>query len=299
MSSTAFNLASIDVRDLTGMVVKQGRNAIGKGSSADVWKAKYSRSGHRPVDVAVKILRSTSLSDKRVAEKFIRKLLREARVWSTLNHPNVAGFIGIYYEQIGGHRIPCLVSHFYEKKTLSDNLANLTERQRVKFFYQVLSGLAYLHRKNVIHGDLKPTNVLVDRSSTAVLSDFGFSRVLEASGFTTSSTISPGTIRYMARELLDPKCTTTAPLATMQSDIWSAGMTGLEILSGVIPYHGILANHELIFHICCRSGRPNQDLHPRVTKNQWKLLTDCWAEENERPSADQLAKYWEKNYLTV
>jgi len=178
----------------------------------------------------------------------------------------VAGFIGIYYEQIGGHRIPCLVSHFYERKTLSDNLAGLAERQRVKFvrflrlirndlylrmsgqFYQVLSGLAYLHRKNVIHGDLKPvsahvqclcrmlnscdtlqTNVLVDQSFTAVLSDFGFSQVLEASGFTTSSTISPGTIRYMARELLDPKSTTTAPLATMQSDIWSEGMTGLEV----------------------------------------------------------------------
>jgi hypothetical protein len=54
-------------------------------------------------------------------------------VWSTLNHPNVAGFIGICYEQVGAYSVPCLVSHFYEQKTLKDNLDGILEGQRVKF----------------------------------------------------------------------------------------------------------------------------------------------------------------------
>ena len=76
-------------------------------------------------------------------------------------------------------------------------------------------------------------NILVDQHSSAVLADFGLSRVLEASGFTTSSMKAPGTVRYIARELLDPKPNTKA-LATIQSDIWSAGMTGLEVCSCIL-----------------------------------------------------------------
>ncbi|KAG1782024.1 kinase-like domain-containing protein [Suillus placidus] len=294
-----FDLANINVPDLTGMVVTTGNFAFGRGSFADVWTGIYTQSGHRPVTVAVKILRPALLSDRRLAAKTLRKILREAKVWSTLNHPNVARFIGVYYQgEMGGYRTPRLVSVFYEKRTLKDNLGYFqNQRQRLKLLRQFFSGLAYLHRKNVIHGDLKPTNVLLDNSFNAVLTDFGLSRVLEASGFTTTNIKAVGTFRYMARELMNPTYpSATAPLPTLQSDVWSAGMTGLEILSGIVPYADKIGEGKLIYCICQQRRIPNKFLYPQVTDGAWSMLMACWGDEGMRPAVSSLVKYLDDCY---
>ncbi|KAG1760104.1 kinase-like domain-containing protein [Suillus occidentalis] len=111
---------------------------------------------------------------------------------------------------------PSIVSEFYEGRTLKNNQAHIqSDRQRLKLLRQ-FSGLAYLHRNYVIHGDLKPTDVLLDDSFNAILTVFALSCVLEGSGFTTTYIIPVGTSRYMARELLNPVCpSTTAPLPTV------------------------------------------------------------------------------------
>ncbi|KAG0708610.1 kinase-like domain-containing protein [Suillus ampliporus] len=289
-----FNLANIAVLDLTGMVVTTGDKEIGRGNFADVWKGTYTRPGHRPVVVAVKILRSALFSNRRLAEKTMR---REAKLWSTLHHPNVAQFVGMYYQEMGGYTTPRLVSTFYERRTLKDNLGNIQDNQRLKLLRQFFSGLAYLHHKKVIHGDLKPTNVLIDDSFCVVLTDFGLSRVLEASSFTTTSPQAPGTFRYMARELMDPSShSITAPLATVQSDIWSAGMTGLEILSGAIPYVDKREDGELIVYICGRRGIPSRRLYPQVTNGQWSMLMACWADEGHRPAVSELIDHLDTHY---
>ncbi|KAG1878875.1 kinase-like domain-containing protein [Suillus subluteus] len=293
-----FDLANIYVPDLTGRVVTTGNHAIGRGNFADVWKGIYTLPDGRVTTVAVKILRPALLSDRRLATKTIRKILREAKVWSTLNHPNVARFIGVCYQQeSGGYCIPLLVSVFYERKTLKDNLGYIqNDHQRLRLLRQFFSGLAYLHRKNVIHGDLKPTNVLLDDSFNAVLTDFGLSRVLEASGFTTTNIKAAGTFRYMARELMNPTYhSMTAPLPTVQSDVWSAGMTGLEILSGIVPYADKMGDGELIYCICQR-GIPNRHLYPRVHSETWSMLKACWEDEGRRPAVSDLIRYLDGLY---
>lgn len=298
-SLMTFVLAHINVPDLTGTVMMTGDRAFGRGSSAEVWKGIYTwQPGHRAT-VAVKVLRSALFSDRRLAAKSIRKIVREAKVWSTLNHPNVARFIGVcYQDEIGGHRIPRLVSEFYERRTLKDNLVHIqSDRQRLKLLRQFFSGLAYLHRNNVIHGDLKPTNVLLDDSFNAVLTDFGLSRVLEASGFTTTDIRAIGTFRYMARELMNPVCpSTTASLPTVQSDIWSAGMTGLEILSGNVPYVDKRTDTELICYISQQRGIPNKALYRRVQGETWSMLMACWASAGMRPAVSELVRYLDHLY---
>jgi serine/threonine protein kinase len=82
--------------------------------------------------------------------------------------------------------------------------------------------------------DTLQANILVDKRGVtmtlrAVLTDFGLSRILETSGFTTTTMKAPGTIRYMARELIDPITTTSTPKVTEESDIWSVAMTSLEV----------------------------------------------------------------------
>ncbi|KAG1802932.1 kinase-like domain-containing protein [Suillus plorans] len=286
----AFNLANIHVPNLTGMVVTTDNRAFGSGSFADVWKGIYTVRGHS-YTVAVKILRPSLLSDRDLVDKTIRKILREAKVWSTLNHPNVARFIGVYYQDVRGYPIPRLVSMFYKNRTLKDCLVHIHNDQRLKLLRQFLSGLEYLHRNKVIHGDLKPTNVLIDDSWNAVLTDFGLSLVLEAHGFTTTNVKPVGTFRYMAPELMNPvNNSATAPLPTVQSDIWSAGMTGLEILSGNVPYSDQKQNGELIYYIG-RGKIPNRNLYLRVSRDMWSMLTDCWKNDGMRPAVSELKGY--------
>ncbi|KAG2053902.1 hypothetical protein BDR06DRAFT_1021194 [Suillus hirtellus] len=95
----ACNLANIHVPELTGRVMTTDNRASGSGNFADVRKGIYTQQGHSNT-VAVKILRPSLLSDMRLARKTIR-----AKAWSTLNHPNVAGFIGVCY-QGGCHGTP-------------------------------------------------------------------------------------------------------------------------------------------------------------------------------------------------
>ncbi|KAG2048049.1 kinase-like protein [Suillus hirtellus] len=208
----------------------------------------------------------------------LQKIWREAKIWSTLDHPNVARFIGVYYEQdTQRSRIPRLVSTFYRNGTLKDRLLR-----------QFLSGLDYLHCNKVIHGDLKPTNVLIDDNWNAVLTDFGLSLVLGASGFTTTTVNTVGTLRYMAPEMMNPANTTpSALLPTVQSDIWSAGMTSLEILSGIVPYVDQTRNSKLI--LCISGGEiPNRNSYPRVSNWTWSALKICWGNSRERPAVSTL-----------
>ncbi|KAG1903386.1 kinase-like domain-containing protein [Suillus fuscotomentosus] len=292
----AFNLTNIHVHNLTGMVVTTDKHAFGSGNFADVWKGIYTVRGHQ-YTVAVKILRPSLLSDRHLVDKTIRKILREAKLWSTLNHPNVARFIGVYYQDVRGYSIPRLVSVFYKNRTLKDCLVHMHNDQRLKLLRQFFSGLEYLHYRRVIHGDLKPTNVLIDDSWNAVLTDFGLSRVIKASGFTTTNVKAVGTFRYMAPELMNPVNTTsaTAPLPTVQSDIWSAGMTGLEILSGNVPYADQKGYGELIYCIC-RGKIPNRNLYLRVSRGMWSMLTDCWKNDGMRPAVSELKGYLDRIY---
>jgi serine/threonine protein kinase len=112
--------------------------------------------------------------------------------------------------------------------------------------------LAYLHGRDIVHGDLKPVwhqfssyfvvpeltrlswqkNILIDNAGNAVLADFGQSRILGVSGFTTMTVA--GTHRYMAPELLIPENPDASPMSTKASDVWAAGMTGLEVRLQII-----------------------------------------------------------------
>lgn len=56
---------------------------------------------------------------------------------------------------------------------------------------------------------------------------------------------------------------------------------------------------ELIFHICGRSEKPNKSLYPKVESGLWRMLVNCWAEERERPPAQQMIKYLNERYPNI
>lgn len=286
-----FDLAN--VHDLTGRVIKT--EWVAAGSYGDVWKGTYTLIGGQSVIVAMKIMRSTALLDSQSAEQTKRRILRETRVWSTCIHPHLAQFIGISYEVT--REYPCLISLFYENGDVMKYLKHNPDAMRMHLVCQFFSGLAYLHGRNIVHGDLKPPNILIDNAGNAVLADFGQSRILGVSGFTTSTMSVAGTRRYMAPELMLPENPDASPAPTKASDVWAAGMTGLEILSDKIPYVEYQHDNKVVCAVEAEK-LPNIEFYPNVPRGAWTAFeSGCWKIiPSKRSDVQRLSDWLYKQY---
>jgi serine/threonine protein kinase len=149
-------------------------------------------------------------------------------------------------------------------------------------------GLVYLHKENVVHGDLKAVNVLMDDSAKAVLCDFGLSRV--KSDVTTrtarvNTTPLVGSRNWMAPERL-VRGTLRKPC-----DVYSFGMTVYEIYSNEVPLDHLshLSYSEVVnvvVHQDIRPERPEDDGSVQLHDVIWELAECCWKKDAAtRPTA--------------
>ncbi|KIM28488.1 hypothetical protein M408DRAFT_142801 [Serendipita vermifera MAFF 305830] len=157
----------------------------------------------------------------------------------------------------------------------------------------VVSGVSYLHSFNpvLVHGDLKPRNVLIDEGGRAQICDFGLSRIFVEegnSGMTTTS-IHTGTERYLAYELVvcgDEAHPTTA------SDIHAMGCIGLEFIFLQMPYSNRKKNFRGVIYSDIKAGIPpaNPPIDiPPISGSPWTLLAECWDQDpTKRPDASQV-----------
>ncbi|KAF9255254.1 hypothetical protein L218DRAFT_1036269 [Marasmius fiardii PR-910] len=129
-------------------IEKLGDYPVGYGGFGDLWMGKVGGQV-----LGLKVPRISRTSD---VQKLLRDYNREAIVWQQLDHPNVLPFMGIYYMNEARTQL-CLVSPWMEQGNLVTFLET-TPREEVDLYllvYDVASGLAYLHRMKVVHGDLK------------------------------------------------------------------------------------------------------------------------------------------------
>ncbi len=193
---------------------------IGLGGMATVYKA-YQPGMNRLV--ALKVLPEHYARDPR----FVKRFEREAQVVAKLEHRNI---IPIY--DYGSHdNITYLAMRYLQAGTVKDILAHgaLPLNDVAKLLSDISSALDYAHSQGIIHRDVKPSNVLVDKQGNAYLTDFGIAKVLEGTAdFTGSSVL--GTPTYMA-----PEQTLGKP-ATAQSDIYSLGVMLYEMVVGKPPF---------------------------------------------------------------
>ena len=189
---------------------------IGKGGFGEVWLAEQ-RSPFVTKKVAIKLP-----LDEQINFDAIRQ---EASLWEQASgHANILPIIDadIYDGQV------VIVSEYSEGGSLFEKLnseGKFSPQPAVETTIGILNGLDYLHSQKIIHRDIKPQNILLQRD-TPRLADFGISRAME--GTTNSVTIS-GTDAYMAPEAFEGK-------RNVKTDIWSVGVVLYQLLTGGLPF---------------------------------------------------------------
>ncbi|KAI6127181.1 kinase-like domain-containing protein [Pisolithus sp. B1] len=278
-SHFAINLGQRVERDTT--------EPVATGGQAIVYRGKLQPEG---ILVAVKTLRFGNKSDA-VA---LKTILQEVHVWSKLEHPNVLPLLGITTKF---DRSISIISKWMSKGNAHDYVQNPEVDPR-PLILGIARGLDYLHNRTpnpVYHGDLKGLNILISDEGHALLTDFGFSYLVNSSFSMTVPERSGGSLKWMAPEFLEVE---GFAMKTPAGDVWSFGMTTLELFTRREPFHDIRNPACIIAHIVdgrlpCR---PSDDsTHSRMTDEWWNLCCSCWKVEiPERPSMSTIVEIIER-----
>ncbi|OFW30901.1 MAG: hypothetical protein A3H97_19275 [Acidobacteria bacterium RIFCSPLOWO2_02_FULL_65_29] len=207
--------------------------ALGAGGMGEVYRARDTRLDRT---VALKVLQPQVASDPQFRERFDR----EARVVSSLEHPNICALYDVGRE----NGVDFLVMQFLDGQTLAERLTSgpLPLDQALDCAVDVCSALAAAHRRGIVHRDLKPGNVMLTKGGAKLL-DFGLAKTTMpvvanvsagptwAGPLTAHGTIL-GTLQYMAPEQLEGK------EADPRTDIFAFGVVLYEMLTGRKAFEG-------------------------------------------------------------
>ena len=197
---------------------------LGVGGMSRVYRA---RDRVLDRDVALKVLHERYSGDPGYVERF----RREARAIARLSHPNIVTVID--RGEFEGRQY--IVFEHVRGQNLKDVLAagrGLPVGEALALAHQAARGLAFAHEQGIVHRDVKPQNVLVDREGVAKVTDFGIARALDGEeGLTETGTVL-GTTDYIAPEQA------VGGRADERSDQYSLGVLLYELLTGDVPYRG-------------------------------------------------------------
>lgn len=255
---------------------------LGAGGMGEVYLAKDAELSRR---VAIKVIRSDRIGSAREVDRFVR----EARVTARLNHP---GIVTIYAIGRAGDT-PYLALEYIEGETLRDRLRTgiLPPRAWVPIARAIAEAAREAHRHLIVHGDLKPSNVLLGRDGRVRTLDFGLARFVHGmasastdltvrSGSITETGIQ-GTPAYMAPEQWD------AQPATPASDVWALGVMVFEMAVGAPPFTvSAVARGQVDAAIACDAARASGVEIPAIVED---LLVRCLdASAERRPTMQQV-----------
>ena len=235
---------------------------IGQGGMSSVFRAQDTR-GLR--QVAVKILAPYVAEDAQLRARFER----EIRLLIQLRHPHIVPILD-FGEAEG---MSFIVMPFLASGTLYDRLCRgpVAPRQAALLIDQVASALSHAHANGVVHRDVKPSNVLIDRRGNALLSDFSFARPQDASQDLTGSALI-GTPAYISPEQCrgDP--------IDQRSDQYSLAVMVFQISTGHLPFEGDTPLAIAMQHVNVPLPRPRA-VNPNVSVEVEQVLIRALAKD--------------------
>ncbi|MFW0793161.1 Stk1 family PASTA domain-containing Ser/Thr kinase [Gordonia sp. CPCC 205515] len=202
---------------------------LGFGGMSEVHFARDLRL-HR--DVAVKVLRADLARDP----TFYLRFRREAQNAAKLNHPTIVQVFDTGEAETEDGPLPFIVMEYVDGDTLRDVLRSngpIAPRQAMTWMADVAAAMDFSHRNGIVHRDMKPANVMIDRSGAVKVMDFGIARAMgDATSTMTQTSAVMGTAQYLSPEQargikVDPR-----------SDIYSMGCVLFELLTGEPPFTG-------------------------------------------------------------
>ncbi len=194
---------------------------LGEGGMGVVYRARDLNLDRM---VAIKMLHPEMLHQPDLLKRF----RNEAHVTARLAHPNIATLFNFFSEE----NLHCLVMEYVNGRTLEQILEThkqLPEKECVKILIQLLEGLGEAHHNGILHRDIKPGNIMINRSGYVKLMDFGVARFENSARITRMNRVI-GTLEYMAPELL------TGSKPSVAADIYSVGIVAYEMYSGRLPF---------------------------------------------------------------
>ncbi|KDQ57963.1 hypothetical protein JAAARDRAFT_69304 [Jaapia argillacea MUCL 33604] len=245
------------------------------------------------VEVAIKVIRGVSADRTDLISKLNKSLTEQAKKWCLLNHPNVGEFLG--FSHAFGY-MPAMVLLYYCNgnivKYIQDRESQGVTVDRLALTLDVAKGLEYLHSQDIIHGDLRAANILVDDSEKPRICDFGLLPIIEQSKLSSAKTA--GNCRWMAPEIMNPPDEEESPPFTKASDIYAFSMTTLEIFTLKTPFHKRKDDSSIIFAVL-KDIRP--ELPKEIAQNPplTQIVKDCWDRDpTKRPSAQTVVQRLQK-----
>jgi tRNA A-37 threonylcarbamoyl transferase component Bud32 len=205
------------------------RRSLGAGGMGEIFEA-YDTKLHRAV--AIKVLAPKYVEDEAMKQRF----LREARMASQLNHPNIATIYEI--GEAAGN--PYIVMEYVEGETLSSCLkaGPLDFKMVIEIGKQTAEALAEAHEQGVVHRDIKPSNIMITRRGRVKVLDFGLAKLVPLTDSRerldlTEPGVLLGTVNYMS-----PEQALGQAEVTHLSDIFSLGVVLYEAVTGRLPFEG-------------------------------------------------------------
>ncbi len=247
---------------------------IGSGGTSIVYKAQ--RLADEKI-VAIKIIRE-ELDNVKENE---RHFYLEAEALSKMSHRNIRRIFGVGQWNDSLY----MVTEFIDGLTLKDIISEgkLTTQKAVDYALQIAAGIEHAHRKDIIHRDIKPQNVIVSNDGTVKIVDFGIARMTSQTTRTMAGKDVVGSVHYLSPEQA------RGAQVDNRSDIYSFGILLYEMFTGKVPFEGTEAVSIAMRHVN-QIPEPPQSVNPEITSGINDIIVKCIQKdpENRYQTASEL-----------
>lgn len=235
---------------------------IGHGGMAEVYEATDFITKKR---IAIKLIREDVMKNP----INLRRFQNEATIAASLNHPNIVKV----YNHGTYEGVPYIVNEYVAGQTLKDVLdfrSALPLQETISIMIQLTSALQYAHEHNIVHRDVKPQNIFYLPDGTIKLGDFGISETISINIKNEKPKEIIGSVHYLA-----PEISRGFP-ASPQSDIYAAGITLFELMTGRVPFNDSDPVKVVVAHIREKVPSPKKYI-PHCSKEVEKVIAKSTA----------------------